>query len=46
MKEGKIVVKGTCEELISRHGRSTLEGTFLKIARGNQWDGIRYMVCA
>ena len=35
MKQGKIVDKGTCEELINKHGRKNLEDTFLKIARGN-----------
>ena len=34
MKQGKIVDKGTCDELISKHGRKNLEETFLKIARG------------
>ena len=33
MKDGKIVDKGTCEELIGKHGRNNLEDTFLKIAR-------------
>ena len=33
MKQGKIVDKGTCEELIIKHGRENLEDTFLKIAR-------------
>ena len=33
MKQGKIVDKGTCDELISKHGRKNLEETFLKIAR-------------
>jgi len=33
MKEGQIVGKGTCEELIKKHGRENLEDTFLKIAR-------------
>jgi len=33
MKEGQIVDRGTCEDLISRHGRDNLEDTFLKIAR-------------
>ena len=33
MKQGKIVDKGTCEELINKHGRENLEDTFLKIAR-------------
>ena len=35
MKQGKIVDKGTCEELINKHGRKNLEDTFLKIARSN-----------
>ena len=35
MKQGQIVDKGTCDELISKHGRKNLEETFLKIARGN-----------
>ena len=34
MKQGKIVDKGTCNELINKHGRKNLEDTFLKIARG------------
>ena len=33
MKRGKIVDKGTCDELIKKHGRENLEETFLKIAR-------------
>jgi|TARA_B100001094_G_C18085879_1_gene747695 ABC-2 type transport system ATP-binding protein len=33
MKEGSVVDKGTCKELINRHGRNNLEETFLKIAR-------------
>ncbi len=33
MKQGKIVDKGTCKELINKHGRENLEDTFLKIAR-------------
>tara|TARA_E500000331_G_C17222108_1_gene698587 strand:- start:103 stop:837 length:735 start_codon:yes stop_codon:yes gene_type:complete len=33
MKQGKIVDKGTCKELIEKHGRKNLEDTFLKIAR-------------
>ena len=33
MKEGQIVDRGTCEDLVSRHGRDNLEDTFLKIAR-------------
>ena len=33
MKKGKIVDKGTCDELITKHGRKNLEDTFLKIAR-------------
>jgi len=33
MKQGKIVDKGTCNELINNHGRKNLEDIFLKIAR-------------
>jgi ABC-2 type transport system ATP-binding protein len=33
MKQGEIVDKGTCSELINKHGRKNLEDTFLKIAR-------------
>ena len=33
MKNGKIIDKGTCEEIIQRHGRKNLEETFLKLAR-------------
>ena len=33
MKKGKIIDRGTCEEIIQKHGRSNLEETFLKIAR-------------
>ena len=33
MKQGKIVDRGTCDELINKHGRKNLEDTFLKIAR-------------
>ena len=33
MKDGKIVDRGTCKELINKHGRENLEDTFLKIAR-------------
>tara|TARA_Y100001970_G_scaffold71148_1_gene90478 strand:- start:384 stop:1106 length:723 start_codon:yes stop_codon:yes gene_type:complete len=33
MKNGKIIDKGTCESLISKHGRKNLEETFLKIVR-------------
>ena len=35
MNEGKIVDKGTCKELIEKHGRKNLEDTFLKIASSN-----------
>jgi|TARA_B110000211_G_scaffold192839_1_gene220293 ABC-2 type transport system ATP-binding protein len=34
MKQGEIVDKGTCDDLIIKHGRKNLEDTFLKIARG------------
>ena len=33
MKSGKVVDRGTCEQLIEKHGRNNLEDTFLKIAR-------------
>jgi ABC-2 type transport system ATP-binding protein len=33
LKEGQIVDRGTCEDLVHRHGRNNLEDTFLKIAR-------------
>ena len=33
MKEGQIVDSGTCKELINKHGRDSLEDTFLQIAR-------------
>ena len=36
MKEGSVVDKGTCKELINRHGRNNLEETFLKIARAKK----------
>jgi len=35
MKEGEIVDRGTCKELINKHGRDSLEDTFLKIARSS-----------
>ena len=36
MKKGEIVDKGTCDELIKKHGRNNLEETFLKIARSKK----------
>ncbi len=36
MKKGSIVDQGTCEQLINKHGRGSLEETFLKIARSNK----------
>ena len=33
MKNGQIVDRGTCDQLIKKHGRENLEDTFLKIAR-------------
>ena len=33
MKKGKIIDKGTCQNLIEKHGRNNLEETFLKLAR-------------
>ena len=35
MKNGKLVDRGTCEQLIKKHGRSNLEETFLKLVRGS-----------
>ena len=35
MRKGKIIDRGTCKELIQKHGRSNLEETFLKLARSN-----------
>ena len=34
MKKGKIIDRGTCKEIIQKHGRNNLEETFLKLARG------------
>ena len=34
MKKGKIIDRGTCKEIIKKHGRNNLEETFLKLARG------------
>jgi ABC-2 type transport system ATP-binding protein len=33
MKKGEIVDKGTCVEVVKKHGRNNLEEAFLKIAR-------------
>ena len=33
MRKGKIIDKGTCSDLITKHGRNNLEETFLKLAR-------------
>jgi ABC-2 type transport system ATP-binding protein len=33
MKNGKIIDKGKCSDLLNRHGRKNLEEVFLKIAR-------------
>ena len=33
MKKGKIIDRGTCNEIIKKHGRNNLEETFLKLAR-------------
>ncbi len=35
MKSGRIVDRGTCEQLIKKHGRNNLEETFLKLVRGS-----------
>ena len=34
MKNGEIIDRGTCQEIIKKHGRNNLEETFLKLARG------------
>jgi len=39
MKKGKIIDRGTCEEIIKKHGRNNLEETFLKLARGKNESG-------
>ena len=33
MKSGKIIDRGTCKEIIDKHGRNNLEETFIKLAR-------------
>ena len=33
MRQGNIIDKGTCKDLIQKHGRGNLEETFLKLAR-------------
>ena len=33
MKNGEIIDRGTCDDLIKKHGRKNLEETFLKIVR-------------
>ena len=33
MKKGKIIDRGTCKQIIDKHGRNNLEETFLKLAR-------------
>ena len=33
MKDGKIIDKGKCDDLINKHGRRNLEEVFLKLAR-------------
>ena len=33
MRNGKIIDRGTCKEIIDKHGRNNLEETFLKLAR-------------
>ena len=36
MKKGEIVDRGTCKDLINKHGRDNLEDTFLQIARSKK----------
>ena len=38
MRSGKIIDRGTCKEIIKKHGRNNLEDTFLKLARSK--DGL------
>ncbi len=33
MRKGRIIDRGTCQDLIKKHGRDNLEETFLKLAR-------------
>ena len=33
MKNGRIIDRGTCDQIIKKHGRNNLEETFLKLAR-------------
>ena len=33
MKNGKIIDKGKCDDLINKHGRKNLEEVFLKLVR-------------
>ena len=33
MRKGKIIDRGSCQDLIKKHGRNNLEETFLKLAR-------------
>ena len=35
MRKGKVIDQGTCGDLIKKHGRNSLEETFLKLARSN-----------
>ena len=39
MKNGEIIDRGTCKEIIKKHGRNNLEETFLKLARGKNEFG-------
>ena len=43
MKNGDIIDKGTCNELIKKHGRNNLEETFLKLARGQNGSSKVYV---
>ena len=33
MKNGRIIDRGTCDQIIKKHGRNNLEETFLKLSR-------------
>ena len=37
MKNGKIIDRGTCKQIIDKHGRNNLEEKFLKLAR-SKWE--------
>ena len=44
MKNGKIIDRGTCKQIIDKHGRNNLEETFLKLARSKDEFLIKFML--